>query len=102
MRIGNLFTGSDPPAEGERFETVLACRNVVIERIVSSRTAEPGEYMQPQDEWVTVLRGGARMEVGGEDVELGPGDHVFLPAGTPHRVLSTWGDALWLVVHVHP
>lgn len=102
MRVSNVFAGADPPAEGERFETLVACRNVVIERIISSTTAEPGEYMQAQDEWVVLLRGSARLEVAGQRVALGPGDHVFLPGGTPHKVLSTSADALWIAVHVHP
>jgi cupin 2 domain-containing protein len=102
MRVNNLFAGADPPPEGERFETLLTCRNVVVERIISSATAAPGEYMQPQDEWVALLRGRATLEIAGETVDLAPGDHLFLPAGMPHRVLSTSGDALWLAVHMHP
>jgi cupin 2 domain-containing protein len=100
MRVGNLFAGSEPPAEGERFEPIVTCRNLLIERIVSSAAAAPTEYVQPQDEWVALLRGEATLDVAGERVDLGPGDHVFLASGTPHTVVRTSGDALWLAVHL--
>jgi cupin 2 domain-containing protein len=100
MHIGNLFAATDPPREGERFETLVQCRNLLIERIVSSAEVTPTEYVQPQDEWVALLRGQATLEVAGERFELTPGDHLFLPAGAPHTVLRTSGDALWLAVHL--
>lgn len=102
MRTTNLFADATPPAEGERFETLLACRNLVIERIVSSASVAPTETVQRQDEWVALLRGEATLEVAGEEVALRAGDTLFLPAGTPHTVRRTSGDALWLAVHLHP
>ena len=101
MHVGNLFAGAAPPAEGERFETLLSCRNVVIERIVSSASLTPTGYTQPQDEWVVLLRGEATIELAGTAVELRPGDHLFLPSGTPHAVTRASEGALWLAVHVH-
>ena len=102
MRTGNLFDDAAPPPEGERFETLLSHRNLVVERIVSSAALTPGEYVQSQDEWVALLRGEARLRVAGEAVELRPGDHLFLPAGTPHTVERTSDGALWLALHLHP
>lgn len=101
MRMGNLFENAVPPGTGERFETLLACRNLVVERIVSAATVEPREYVQPQDEWVVLVRGEAALEVAGESVVLRAGDHVFLPAGTRHTVKSASEGALWLAVHLH-
>lgn len=100
MRIANLFADAVPPPQGERFETLLQHRNLRIERILSSAAVPPTRYAQPQDEWVALLRGAAALEVAGERVDLGPGDHLFLPAGAPHTVLRTSGDALWLAVHL--
>lgn len=97
---GNLFRDAAPPAVGERFEELLRCRNVVVERIASSAAVEPTRYEQEQDEWVVLLRGGAALEVDGVVHELGVGDYLFLAAGTPHTVLRTSGDALWLAVHI--
>lgn len=102
MRTGNLFENADSPATGERFETLLDHRNLVVERILSSAMPDPTEYLQPQDEWVALLRGAATLEVSGARIELKAGDSLFIPALTPHRVLETSPGALWLAVHLHP
>jgi len=100
--LANLFTESEAPAEGERFDTLLSHRNLVVERIVSSSRIESVDYVQEQDEWVLLARGTASMTVAGKVLELVAGDHLFLPAGTPHRVDRTSDGALWLAVHLHP
>ncbi len=99
----NLFRGLPEPESGEVFEDLLRCRNVRIERIVSSERPEPVLYDQPQDEWVMLLQGRASLEVAGETVALEPGDHLFIPAHTPHRLLQTSAEprCLWLGVHVY-
>lgn len=102
MSVKNLFSDADAPARGERFDTLLEHRNLVVERIVSSADIEPAESVQDQDEWVVLLKGQAGMTVDGEAVELAAGDCLFLPAGTPHSVDRTSQDALWLAVHLHP
>lgn len=102
MRTGNLFTDAAPPLEGERFETILTHKNLVIERIVSSATVAGQEYVQVQDEWVLLVQGEAVLEVAGEAILLKAGDHLFLPAGIPHRVTHTSDGAMWLAVHLHP
>lgn len=101
MPTGNLFADADAPAQGERFETLLAHRNLVVERIVSSAATIPTEYVQAQDEWVVLLQGDATLEVAGEAIELHAGDHVFLPAGTPHTVRRVSQGAVWLAIHLH-
>jgi len=100
--IGNLFSDDAPPEQGERFDVLQRMGNVVIERIVSSATPEPGVYVQPQDEWVVLLRGAATVEVAGVRRALLPGDALYLPAATPHVVHETAAGSLWLAVHVHP
>lgn len=102
MRTGNLFADAAPPQEGERFEVILSHRNLVVERIVSSAALTPREYVQPQDEWVLLVRGEAVVRVAGEPVSLRAGDHLFLPAGVPHRVEHTSEGTLWLAIHLHP
>ena len=82
-RPGNLYEASDAPATGERFETLLSHRNLVIERIVSSSDTGPCEFVQAQDEWVLLARGTATLDIDGHAHHLKEGDHVFLPAGTP-------------------
>jgi cupin 2 domain-containing protein len=73
MSIGNLFTAAEPPAQGERFEELLSCRNLRIERIVSASSIVSSEYNQEQDEWVALLRGEATLDLAGERVELRAG-----------------------------
>lgn len=98
----NLFDSSDTPPHGERFDSLLVHRNLVIERIVSSADIQPVDYLQPQDEWVILVRGAAIMDVDGKRTTLGPGDYLFLPAGTPHRLETAEPGTLWLAVHLFP
>jgi cupin 2 domain-containing protein len=102
MRTGNLFADAAPPSAGERFETLLSHKNLVIERIVSSSAITPQQYVQPQDEWVVLLQGEATLRVAGESVELKSGDHLFLPRGVPHMVERVSQGSIWLAVHLHP
>jgi cupin 2 domain-containing protein len=99
---GTLRSGTDLPAAGERIEEILAFGNVVVEQILSGPDVAPEDYLQDQDEWITLLAGAAVLDVGGERVELGPGDWVLLPAGVPHRLVEVQSGSNWLAVHVHP
>jgi cupin 2 domain-containing protein len=99
---GNLFADAAPPLEGERFETLLSHRNLVIERIVSSDAITPTVSVQLQAEWVVLVCGEAVLEVGGDQIRLESGDHLFLPAGSPHTVHHVSQGAIWLAVHLHP
>lgn len=101
----NLFAGL-PERAAEEFVTELLARpGVRIERIVSTgqTTPEDRPYDQAHDEWVALLRGGARLWIEGEgERELAPGDHVLIPARRRHRVAWTDPDAptVWLAVHL--
>jgi cupin 2 domain-containing protein len=101
MPAGNLFANLSLPSEGERFDTLLTHKNLVVERILSSAKATPFEYIQPQDEWVILLQGQAVMDVAGKTMKLQSGDYLFLPAGVPHTVQHVSEGALWLAVHLH-
>ena len=83
-------------------QDLLQYRQLRIERILSSARIDSGEYQQEQDEWVVLLEGHARLEVRGQALALTRGDYVFLPAGTPHRVIEVSEGALWLAVHLYP
>ena len=104
LSTGQLFATPAAPLSGEIFEEVLRCRNVRIERILSSDRPDPTLYDQEQDEWVCLLQGEAELSLNGERVALRAGNHVFIPARTPHRVLHTSGNppCIWLAVHIHP
>ena len=83
---------------------IVFLRGLRIERIVSSASPDPVVYDQTQDEWVILLEGSATLEIAGEPIDLGPGDHLFIPAHTPHRVLATRPEprCVWLAVHLYP
>jgi cupin 2 domain-containing protein len=102
MKTDNLFTDAAPPQKGERFDTILSHKNLVVERIVSSAALTPQEYVQAQDEWVLLVQGEAVLQVAGESVSHKPGDYLFLPSGVPHTVVRTSEGAMWLAVHLHP
>lgn len=89
------------PKKGEDFTTLLEYKNVKIVRIVSSDSLEDKEYIQQEDEWVVVLKGFAILEVDSKKIELKEGDTLFIPALTPHKVLKTKKDTLWLGVHIY-
>jgi cupin 2 domain-containing protein len=101
--VDNLLKGAPPP-EGERFREVLRCRNLVIEQILSSGRPQDSEYCQAQDEWVVLIQGRARLDLAGTPLDLGPGDSLFIPAGTRHRVLTTSSEphCIWVAVHLYP
>jgi len=104
VSAANLFQRLPQPTTGEVTEDLLRHRNLVIERIISSGHPPPTTYDQTQDEWVLLLQGYATLDIAGETLDLGPGDHLFIPAHTPHRLLQTSLEppCLWLAVHLHP
>jgi cupin 2 domain-containing protein len=87
------------PVSGESFHRLADVGTTRVEHIVSSDTPDPGEQVQGWDEWVVVLRGVARLDVAGDEIALGAGDWVLIPAGARHRVLSTEAGTHWIAVH---
>ena len=72
---------------------------VVVEQILSGKVVRPSDHLEPRNEWVAVLTGGAVLEIGGEAVELASGDWVLLPAEVPHRVVRVDEGTSWLAFH---
>ncbi len=97
----NFFENLNIPEEDENFETLLKCKNIIIERIVSSDNIKPKEYKQEQDEWVILMKGNAEIEVDGKKFILNEGDYIFIPSKTSHRVLKTEKGTIWLAVHIY-
>jgi cupin 2 domain-containing protein len=100
---GNLFNPIVIPTTGEIFETILRSPHVYIERIVSSATPEQQLYNQAQDEWVCLLQGTAQLWIDSAEIILMAGDYYFIPAHTPHRVMSTSTapPCIWLAIHFY-
>ena len=109
VTAGSLLGGLPPRALPEEVvETLCRRPGARIERIVSTGQAAPeGQwYDQEADEWVLLIRGGARLRIDGEaqDRALAPGDYLLLPAHCRHRVTWTERDAptIWLAIHFSP
>lgn len=88
------------PQIGETFTTLLAHKNIKINRIVSSDHLEETEYRQEEDEWLVLLEGEATLLLDQTIKTLTKGDTLFIPSNTPHRVLHTQNGTLWLTVHI--
>ena len=102
MLRGRLLDPEAAPATGERSETVGRIGSVNIEQILSGRLDGPAEFLQDHDEWVLVLHGAAILEVDGVPLRLETGDWVLLPAGNPHRLVTTEPGTCWLALHADP
>ena len=101
MKTDNLFDNIPDILQGEDFSELLKCRNIVIERIVSSDIPDQTIYNQSQDEWVILIQGKAELKINGDVIHLKTGDYLFIPAHTPHQVLSTSDNCIWLAVHIN-
>jgi len=100
---GNLLLGEPGHDAAERFEDLLRRPGVRIERIVShGHTTPPDQpYVQAWDEWVLVLEGAAELLLNETNKHiLGAGQHLLIPAGTPHLVTFTASPTIWLAVHI--
>ncbi len=102
----NLLT-LEPSARDAEITQVLATgKGVRLERIVSYGRASPEGfwYDQAEAEWVTILTGRARIRIADQsnEIVMGPGDTLLLPAHCRHRV--EWTDpgqpTVWLALFV--
>ncbi len=102
--VFNLLAELPDDLEAEEFRQLCRCRNLTIERIVSPPGTRSDLMIQEQDEWILVLQGQALLTLDGEKQPLSRGDSLFIPAGSPHRVLDTSSAPLciWLAVHLYP
>ena len=99
--LANLFARESTARE--RVEELLDHPGARVERIWGPVPAPSEIYDQDHDEWVVLLSGQAELELDGRaPLDLHPGDHLFIPAHLPHRVLSASADALWLALHFAP
>jgi cupin 2 domain-containing protein len=103
MLTGNLFSELPDDIPEEIYQTLIQTGNIKIERIVSHGQTSPENfwYDQPQNEWVLLLQGHARIAFAdGKEVDLHSGDYLNIPAHIRHRVEYTHEQqiSVWLVV----
>jgi cupin 2 domain-containing protein len=72
----NLFGDLPGKLPAELIETLVETQHVRIERIISHGHASPEGfwYDQDQNEWVSVLKGAARVRFEDQIIEMKPGD----------------------------
>jgi cupin 2 domain-containing protein len=99
---GRLGDASLSPPTGEVTHFVTRLPGAVVEEIHSGALPEAVTYDADVDEWVLVLAGAATLVVDGENLELGAGSWVLLPAGTPHTLVRTEPGTHWLAVTETP
>lgn len=87
------------PEPGKECFYPLYQKNGCKIELIRSHLKSPGElYLQSEDEWVLLSEGKAKLEINGEILMLEKGDHLLIEARTPHRVLETSENALWICV----
>ena len=104
--ISNLLASIPASGDREFTSSLVSGRHVRLKRIISFGQASPDGfwYDQTEAEWVAVLAGRARLAIDGrsDEVALGPGDAIFLPAHCRHRIL--WTDpnqpTVWLALFI--
>jgi quercetin dioxygenase-like cupin family protein len=75
-------------------------RCAVLEQTGRSPNGGPPMHTHPeQDEVFFGVEGRYRFEVGGEHLELGPGDTIFAPRGVPHAFMQLTESARMLLVY---
>lgn len=105
--LTNLFSKIPNVLDRELVDELLKNGSVRIERIVSRGQSSPPDfwYNQSEHEWVVILTGKARLKIERQpEIILGPGDTLYLPAHTKHRVEWTnpQQDTIWLAVFWKP
>jgi cupin 2 domain-containing protein len=103
----NLFAQIPEKFEQELVNELWRDNFIRIERIVSRGQSSPPDfwYDQVEHEWFVVLAGRARLKIEGQpEMMHGPGDTLYLPAHTRHRVEWTdpQQDTIWLAVFWKP
>ncbi|MBN2175515.1 MAG: cupin domain-containing protein [Bacteroidales bacterium] len=102
--INNIYKPPIGIDKEEVFENLHLSKKIKIERIFTQKPYEtPGEWFdQPQDEWVLLLKGKAKLEFKNDKIiEMNEGDYIFIPAHKIHRVYNSSKEpkCVWLAIH---
>lgn len=104
MWIQNIFDKVPKNLKEELFESIAENNHFKLERIISEAHSSPPGYWydQHKNEFVLLLQGSAQLSFQDDkSIILNPGDYLFIPAHTKHRV--EWTDdkekTIWLALH---
>jgi len=91
----------------EQFDQLIQGKTCKLKRIISTGHTTPKNqwYDQPEDEWVMVIQGAAKLQfTDNDEITLKPGDYLHIPAHCKHRV--SWTDpeqpTVWLALYYIP
>ena len=83
-------TAHGPCVEGDRMIVGLM-------RMQAGTGAEP--HSHPNEQWIYILEGTFRFEIGGKQIEAKPGSVVYIPSNTMHEGKATAdGDVVFFTV----
>jgi len=105
IRTGDMI---ENPVTGERmiFRKTAADTGgeaVVVEAVVQPDGAVAAAHVHPsQEERFQVLRGSVGFRLGRRKLELGPGQRVTVPAGTPHKFWNAGEEEAHFICEVRP
>ena len=87
----------------EIFNNLLSHKNVKINKIISPLNFTSEEFIQDEDEWVILLQGSAILEINHKTSKLVKDSYIFIPAKTPHKIISTDPsiETIWLGIHIY-
>ncbi|NET24795.1 cupin domain-containing protein [Okeania sp. SIO1I7] len=87
----------------EILKNLLSHKNVKINKIISPPNFVSEEFIQDEDEWVILLQGSAILEINQKNTKLVKDSHIFIPAKTPHKIISTDPniETIWLAIHIY-
>ena len=95
----NIFSFDENDFESEEiFETLAQGGGAKIERICSKEYENGRWYDQPEDEFVMLLKGEAKLEFGDGSLEMESGDYLTISAHSRHRVARASDGCVWLAV----
>ncbi len=81
-------SGGDLPESGVLTRTVIKEPGVRVTWFGLVAGEELTEHTSSHPALLHFLRGRARLTLGGDPVEVGPGDYLYMDAGLPHSVLA--------------
>ena len=105
LKFGNIYSKIPALEDKEIFQTLLKSKKLKIERIVSQGqvTKKDKWLKETRAEWVIVLKGAGKLRFRKDNrlIKLKPGDYIFIPANTLHRVewTSMREKTIWLAVY---
>lgn len=102
MPTPNLYTIQTPPQKEELETTLLSHPNAKIKKIISPAHFKSKIFRQDKDEWVSLVQGEASFQLADTIYPLKAGDCIFIPANTPHQIITTSSHplAVWLGVYM--